>query len=110
DKPAPGAAGVALVGNELLSLDRHALAGSGHAVDHAAGGRGGDLVEGEYAAGGFVALGDQRAPGEDLPHVFHADDARGAAYLRQLPGPLHDHPREGADFAVARLASLGLAE
>src|SRR5690606_9934669 len=96
---APGAPRAALVRHQLLLLDRHALALGGDGAVHL-----------EHAAGGLVALGDQRAPGPDLPDVLHAHDARRQANLGQLPDPFRDHPRQRPDFAVARLAALGLAE
>ncbi|ASZ72207.1 hypothetical protein vBPaePE220_00067 [Pseudomonas phage vB_PaeP_E220] len=79
-------------------MARHALPWLGHRA-----------VETHDAAGRFVALGDQRAPLQDLFHVLQADHPGPAAELLELAGPLHNNPGQVADLFLARLAAGGLA-
>ena len=105
DELPPSAAGAALVRHQLLMLDRHALAARCDGAVHL-----------QDATGGLAALGDQRAPGQDLPHVLHREDAWGRigavdqVGAQQHADPLQDHPRQSTCLPAARLAALGLAE
>src|SRR5690606_27200316 len=90
---APGLAGALRVRHEELLVERRPLAGRSHSV-----------VEPDHAARRGIALGDQRAPLQDLLDVLERDDARA-----HLTGPTNANPRQRADNAVARLAALGLA-
>ena len=89
----PGFAGARGIGNEVLLLDRHALALPGHTA-----------VQLDHSTGALAAFRDQRSPLPDLLDVLQSDDARA-----NLPRPPDADPRQRTELAAARLAALRLA-
>lgn len=92
-EPAPGRAAALGIWYQELLMYRHNLA------------RRSDLAaQLHHPPGDFVALGDQRAPLQDLLDVLQADDPGPL-----LTGPFQANPRQVADLTLARLAAGGLA-